>query len=85
MRQPWIAGLEVVTTKAGEYRRRAKACFDAAQATENEQRRAALLKLAEEWLRMAESWDALFPAATEQAEPTVRQQQAQAKNGDKKE
>jgi hypothetical protein len=40
-----------------EYRRRAKTCFDAASAAENEQTRAALLELALEWQGMAENWD----------------------------
>ena len=47
-------GVLVMTRRGDEYRRRAKTCFDAAHATENEQTRAALLRLAEDWLRMAE-------------------------------
>ena len=73
-------------TRGDEYRRRAKACFDAAQATENEQTRAALLRLAEDWQRMAEGWDDPPRRATaEHARPIVQQQQqAQPKDGDKK-
>jgi predicted outer membrane protein len=64
-----------MTTRGDEYRRRAKICFDAAYATENEKTRAALLGLAEEWLRMAESWDAPLRSAAEQARPIFQQQQ----------
>ena len=39
-----------------EYQRRAKTCFDASCATENEQTRAALLELSKEWQRMADDW-----------------------------
>ena len=63
-----------MTTRGDEYRRRAKICLDAASATENEKTRAALLGLAGEWLRMAESWDDT-PAAAEQARPIFQQQQ----------
>jgi hypothetical protein len=71
-----------VTSRGDEYRRRAKTCFAAAHATENEQTRAALLQLAEDWLRMAEGWDNPPPAAAKQAQ---QQQQVQPKNDDKKE
>jgi hypothetical protein len=75
-----LIGAFVVASRGDEYRRRARACFDAAHATENEQRRAALLRLAEEWLRMAERWDP--PPAAEQAQ---HQQQVQPKDDDKQE
>lgn len=55
--------------------------FDAAHATENVQTRAALLQLAEDWLRMAESYD--LPATAEQAQQ--QQQQVQPKDDDRKE
>jgi hypothetical protein len=61
-----------MTRRGDEYRRRAKTCFDAAHATENEQTRAALLRLSEDWLRMAEGWDGL---PSEQARPIFQQQQ----------
>jgi hypothetical protein len=62
--------------RGAEYRRRAQACLDAAHATQNEPMRAALLRLAEDWQRMAEGWDAP-PVATKHSEPTVQQQQQQ--------
>jgi hypothetical protein len=64
-----------VTSRGNEYRRRAKTCFDAAHSTENEQTRAALLRLAEDWLRMAQGWDSLPKAAPEKARPVLQQQQ----------
>jgi hypothetical protein len=73
-------GVRFVTSRPGaEYRRRARACLDAAHATQNGPMRAALLRLAEDWQRMAEGWDGPLPAATEHAEPTVPQQQIQPK------
>jgi hypothetical protein len=74
-------GVFVVTSRGDEYRRRAKVCFDAAHATENGQTRAALPQLAEDWLRMAESYD--LPATAEQAQQ--QQQQVQPKDDDRKE
>jgi hypothetical protein len=74
-----------VTSRGDEYRRRAKTCFDAAHATENQQTRAALLQLAEDWLRMAEGWDDPYPAAAAgQAHPIVQQQQQQIQPKDDK-
>jgi hypothetical protein len=76
-------GVFVVTSRGDEYRRRAKVCSDAAHATENGQTRAALLQLAEDWLRMAESYD--LPATVEQAQQQQQQQQVQPKDDDRKE
>jgi hypothetical protein len=61
-------------SKADEYRRRALTCFDAAHATENEKTRAALLGLAEDWLRMADGWDSPPQPAAEQVRPILQQQ-----------
>ena len=55
-----------MTSRGEEYRRRAQACLDAAHTTQNEPMRAALLRLAEDWLRMAKDWDDPPPAAAEQ-------------------
>jgi hypothetical protein len=73
-------GVFVVISRGAEYRRRARACLDAAHATENDQRRAALLRLAEDWQRMAEGWDEPAPAAAKQARPIFQQQQVRLKN-----
>ena len=68
-------GVFVVTSSRGvEYRRRAQACLDAALSTQNEPMRAALLRLAEDWQRMAGGWD----------DPPTVQQQVQPKVGDKR-
>jgi len=50
-------GSAVVTSRADEYRRRARACLDAAHTAQNERTRAELLRLAEDWQRMAEGYD----------------------------
>jgi len=75
-----LIGAFAVTSKGDEYRRRARTCFDAAHATENAQTRAALLRLAEDWQRMAEGWDDPPRAASEQAQ---QQQQVQPKDDQK--
>ena len=67
-------GVLVMTRRGDEYRRRAKTCFDAAHATENEQTRAALLRLSEDWLRMAEGWDDP-PSSSRTSRPIFQQQQ----------
>jgi hypothetical protein len=69
-------GVFVVTSRGAEYRRRARACLDAAHATRNEATRAALFRLAEDWQRMAEGWDdPARRAAAGHARPVVQQQQ----------
>ena len=70
-------GSAVVTSRADEYRRRARACLDAAHTAQNERTRAELLRLAEDWQRMAEGYDPPPRAAAEQARPVVQQQQQQ--------
>jgi hypothetical protein len=57
-------GVFVVTSRWGEeYRRRAQACLDAAHIAQDEPTRAVLLRLAEDWQRMAEGWDDPPPRA----------------------
>jgi hypothetical protein len=51
---------------------------------ENKQTYAALLRLAEDWPRMAESWDDPPPAAAEQVPPMIQQQQIRHKDADGK-
>ena len=64
-----------MTSRGDEYRLSAKTCFDAAHAAEKEKTRAALLELAEEWQRMAESWDSPPLPAAEETGPRLQQQQ----------
>jgi hypothetical protein len=60
--------------------------LDAAHATQNEPTRAALLRLAEDWQRMAEGWDGPPPAVADHAKPVVQQQQqAQPEDDDEDE
>src|SRR5262249_15514201 len=66
-------GVFVVTSRGDEYRRRAKSCSDAAHATENEPTRAALLRLAEDWLRIAESWDDALTDNRSSPRPATRE------------
>jgi hypothetical protein len=56
--------------------------LDAAHATQNEPTRAALLRLAADWQRMAEGWDGPQPN-TQPTAQQQQQQQVQPKNGRK--
>jgi len=67
-------------SKGYEYRLRAKSCFDAAHAADNEKTRAALLELAEEWQRRAESWDSPPLPAAKRRGPRQQQQLQPKKN-----
>jgi hypothetical protein len=57
-----------VTSRPDEYRRRARVCFEAAEATQNKNTRTALIEFGDEWLAMAASYDP-------PGDPTTQQQQ----------
>ena len=76
--------------RAEEYRRRAQECLDAARLISLETSRAALIEMAQSWLRLAEEQEAQeknpSPPAVEQPQAAAQQQQqVQPKNDDKKE
>jgi hypothetical protein len=67
-------GWRAVTSRTDEYRRLAQECLVTAREIANEEKRAALIHMAQVWLRLAEEQDA--PAANE-SQPAVQQQQQQ--------
>jgi hypothetical protein len=78
--------------RAEEYRRRAQECLDAARLISLETSRAALIEMAQSWLRLAEEQEAqeeiIPPPVTKQphaAAQQQQQQQVQPKDDDKKE
>jgi hypothetical protein len=68
---------------AQEYRRLAQECRTMARSVSTEEARAALLDMAQTWLRLAEEQElAIPPAAVEPAQPAVQQQQQQVQPKD---
>jgi hypothetical protein len=80
-------GTAVTRSTAQEYRRLAQECRVMARSVSTEETRAALLEMAQVWLRLAEEREAAIPPrATEQSQPSVQQQQqVQPKDEDKTE
>jgi hypothetical protein len=77
--------------RAEEYRRRAQECLDAARLISIETSRAALLDMAQSWLRLAEEQEAqeeiIRSRVSEQPQAAAQQQQqqqVQPKDDDKK-
>jgi hypothetical protein len=66
----------VTASKAQEYRRLAQECRTMARSVSTEETRAALLEMAQTWLRLAEQQEmATPPGGIEAAQPAVQQQQ----------
>jgi hypothetical protein len=69
-------GTAVTGRTAQEYRRLAQECRTMARSVSTEEARAALLDMAQTWLRLAEEQElAVPPAAVEPAQPAIQQQQ----------
>src|SRR6266404_4772019 len=76
-----------VTSRAVEYRRLAQQCLQMAPTIRDREGRAALVHMAQVWLRLAEEQEASVPPPSpiEQDRPAVQQQQqVQPKDDDKK-
>jgi hypothetical protein len=78
--------------RAEEYRRRAQECLDAARLISFETSRAAVIEMAQSWLRLAEEQEAqeesvrsLVSEQPHAAAQQQQQQQVQPKDDDKKE
>src|SRR5262245_38773407 len=66
-----------VTSKAEDYRRRARACLLMAGTIASDERRAALVEMAQVWTRLADEEAAAVPPGTLAQTPPVMQQQRQ--------
>jgi len=77
----------VTASKAQEYRRLAQECQAMARSVSTPQARAALLEMAQTWLRLAGQQElAIPPGGIDAAQPAVQQQQQiQPKDDDKAE
>jgi hypothetical protein len=66
-----------VTSKAEDYRRRARACLLMAGTIADDETRAALVEMAQVWTRLADEDAAAAPPDTVAESPPVMQQQQQ--------
>src|SRR5262245_12423719 len=67
---------EVVTSKAEDYRRRARACLLMAGTIADDETRAALVEMAQVWTRLADEQEAAVrPSVVAQSSPVMQQQQ----------
>jgi hypothetical protein len=64
-----------VASRADEYRRRAQQCLEMAGTFRDRAARVTLSYMAEVWLRLADRNDFVPPAAPEEDQPVVQQQQ----------
>jgi hypothetical protein len=74
-----------VTSKAEDYRRRARACLLMAGTIADDKRRAALVEMAQVWTRLADEAAAPAPPGTVAESPPVMQQQQQIQSKKKTE
>jgi hypothetical protein len=74
-----------VTSKAEDYRRRARACLLMAGTIADDETRAALVEMAQVWTRLADEDAATAPPGTVAESPPVMQQQQQIQSKKKTE
>jgi hypothetical protein len=74
-----------VTSKVEDYRRRARACLLMAGTISSDETRAALVEMAQVWMRLADEDTATAPPGTVAESPPVMQQQQQIQSKKKTE